>query len=449
MPRPRQLLPVCLVAAALAVACGVQDSGNGGVSAPRANLLFIAVDTLRADHLGGYGYERPTSPAVDALFERAVVFEDAQASTSWTLPSLASAMTGVYPSTHRCFSFRSRLDDSYATLAELLRAAGWTTGGIVSHVFLGERYGLHQGFDDYDQELVKADAEASHEQISSERISDKALAWLAARAAAPTDEPWFLFAHYFDPHGVYNAHPGVSEAFGTEEDLDLYDGEIAFTDRHLARLLSGLEEHGFAENTVVVFVADHGEEFGDHGLAKHGKTLHQEVLRVPLAIAVPGTAPRRVSQTVRVVDLAPTLLELLRVPPPPLALAGRSLVPLLDGDSLEPRGALAELRLRAEYQADAYVTERWKLIVDRNPEHVEVRPGMKLTPAFRLYDRASDPHEQHDVAAEHPEVVEELREALKLEVRAARELGATYREAREIEHTPEELDELRKLGYGG
>ena len=178
-----------LESAAWWFSAGVALFGLAGCAAERPNLLLIAVDTLRADHLGAYGYERPTSPSIDAFFDSSVVFDDVTSSAPWTLPSFATMMTSLHPSAHRAWNFQSKLDDSYTTLAEILRDAGFDTGAIVSHVFLGERFGLHQGFEDYDQSLVFR-LGASHRAISSPAITEKAEAWLRDKASGGERDPW-------------------------------------------------------------------------------------------------------------------------------------------------------------------------------------------------------------------------------------------------------------------
>ena len=144
---------------------------------------MIAVDTLRADHIGGYGYDEPTSPRIDAFMDTAVVFEDAQATSSWTLASFASLMTALYPSSHRCTSYASRLDPSYVRLAEILSDHGYSTAGVVSHIFLGRKYGLHQGFRHFDESLVRSNLDLPNQQISSPEVTNRALDWLRAHDA--------------------------------------------------------------------------------------------------------------------------------------------------------------------------------------------------------------------------------------------------------------------------
>ena len=230
-------------------------------------------------------------------------------------------------------------------------------------------------------------------------------------------------------------HAGVTEAFG-DEPMDRYDGEIRFTDEAIGRLLDQLEELELADDTIVVLFADHGEEFRDHGGLHHGDTLYAEQLHVPLAIRVPGLEPRRVAAQVRGVDVLPTVLELLDLPSRG-ALAGESLVPALRGEPIEHRPLLAETRLRAKHQWDAYSDGEWKLCVDRTN-------GREL-----LFHVAVDPRETRDVAAEHPEVVERLFDALVERIAAARERAGEYGVASELELSAEDVERLRGLGYIG
>ncbi|MBC8451396.1 MAG: sulfatase, partial [Planctomycetes bacterium] len=375
--RLRESLPALGLLVPL-LGCGAAPSGP-----QRPNVLLITVDTLRQDHLGCYGYERPTSPHLDALAKSAVVFEDAQVQAPWTLPSLASLMTGLETTAHGCRSFHDALAPSYETLAERLFAAGYDTAAVASHVFLGRDYGLDQGFVHFDDELV-LEMTRSDEVISSPKITQKGLDFLAAQAGARdagSSRPWMLWLHYFDPHAEYLRHQGISGQFGTQRPVDLYDGEIAFTDRWIGRLLDGLATHGFEQDTIVVFTADHGEEFGDHGRVDHGHTLYRELLDVPLIVRVPGGTPRRVATMVRSIDLANTLLELTELPPLREG-HGVSLVPLLEGRLLDVPASLAELERDAALSATAWVESDRKAIDRRHS-------GEQLG-----FDRRADPTEQ-------------------------------------------------------
>jgi len=406
--------------------------GCGPGQPPPRNLLLITVDTLRPDHLGAWGYERGTSPGIDALAAGGVVFEDAYSHTSWTLPSLATLMTSLYTSSHGAWNFESKLPESVTTLAEILAEHGYHTGAVVTHVFAGRKYGMHQGFAEFDEELVVEGIRA-HAQITSPRVSAKGAEWIQRRSG--DERPWFLWLHYFDPHGQYMEHPGISERFGRAEKLDLYDGEIAFTDRAIGTLLARLDAMGHADDTVVVLTADHGEEFGEHGRTRHGKTLFEEVIRVPLVVRAPGLTPGRVVGPAPSVDLLPTLLELMGLPAPE-GLSGASLLAAMQGAPLEARPVLSELRAMAFKDADSYRLGRWKVI----------REGWKKR--NHLYDLEADPAELVDLSAVHPEQLERmLREmdALRGAARSASMEGRSSEQSPDL--TPDELEGLRQLGY--
>jgi arylsulfatase A-like enzyme len=417
-----------------ALAAALVLSACAPASSPPAHLLLVTIDTLRPDHLGAYGYSRPTSPNLDRFARAAVVFERAYGTSSWTLPSVASLFTAEYPSGHRCRGNRSSLAPGFETLGERLAAAGFATGAVVSHVFFARRYGLDQGFADYDDELVLAQTGDSHRAVSSPAISAKARAWLEARSTAGDGRRWFLWLHYFDPHADYVAHAGVTERFG-EAPLDRYDGEIAFTDAHVGEVLSVLAALGFERDTLVIVVSDHGESFGEHGLPGHRITLHEEELRVALLLRAPGVAARRVAAPVSLVDVAPTALELLGLSPLPPA-AGVSLVPAMRGAPFErPMPILADLRSALDWRrAFALVAGSWKLMEHR-------------TKGAELYDLASDPGERKNLAAERPQITQRLLWIRRTVSASAVTRGEAVREVPEIPLDPELERRLEALGY--
>ena len=435
------IFPRCLLT--LLLAC-LAACGRGTPELEQPNLLLIAVDTLRADRLGAYGYERPTSPEIDQLLKSSVVFEDAHSASSWTLPAFASLFTSLYPSTHGCWQFDNFLSPTFTTLPERLQAAGYLTAGIVSHIFLGRKYGLGQGFSEYDDSLVQPDFKNSHMQISSPTITDRALKFLNREAGRAERRPWFLFLHYFDPHIFYQVHEGISESFGVERNRDRYDGEIRFTDQHIGRLLDRMEELRFFQQTIVVFVADHGEEFREHGGVMHGRTLYTEIERIPLAIRVPGERPGRIRAPVRGVDLLPTLLDLLELPRGDQPMVGHSLVELVKGASPPDAGILMESRLDQLPNAtlEAYILGKWKLIVKTPRREDQGRPV-----SVSLFDRKLDPAEQNNVAEEHPEIVSRMAERLRTAVSNAERAATLFQEGGRLNLSEEELERLRELGY--
>ena len=434
-----QLCPVL----ALALAAGGCDASRATDSAAtgRPNLLLISIDTLRADHLGLYGYERPTSPRLDEFARSAVVFDQAQASASWTLPGLASIFTSHYSSTHGCWSYNSRLDDSFPTLTELLLAAGYDTACVASHVFVTTRHGLQQGMVHFDDSYAHPPVDPE-ESVTSAILSDKAIRFLEQKSDAPDGSPWFLWVHYFDPHAAYMFHEGISEAFvtpdrkGIQVAVDLYDGEIAYTDRHVGRLLDALGQTGLEDETIVVVLSDHGEEFLEHGGKRHGHSLFTELVRVPLVIRAPGIEPRRVSEIVRTVDVMPTVLELAGLPPR-VDIAGASLADMMRGGT-GSLPALAEIRLNPSRMMESIVEGRMKLVRHIGDDN----------PLF-LYDIEADPGELTDIAAEHPQVVAQLRDKMESMVRDARRVAERFDVSPDLGLTPGQLEDLKNLGYLG
>ena len=430
-PRPRLRLPF----AAILSGCGVL-AGCGGAGedrpAPR-NLLVIAVDTLRADHLGAYGDLPSRTPEIDALAASGVTFEHAVSHASWTLPSFAAMLTSLYSSTHGCWNFDSVLSDAFVTFPEVLNEAGFDTYGAASHVYFDGRYGLQQGFDDFDDELAWRMKDGAT-PVTSHLISEKATTWLAERAASQDPDRWLLWLHYFDPHFPYIPHE--AELRGADE-LLRYQGEIAYTDGFVGRVLAALEEHGFADDTAVLFVSDHGEAFHEHpGVRRHAKSLYREELRVPLVLRVPGIEPRRVTELVRTVDLMPTLLEVLQVrPEKELPMEGTSLLPAMLGRPHESPPLLAEIRLHDGFHANGFVRGRWKLVED-------VSNGV-----FRLFDVENDFEEQVDLAGERPDLVEELVAEMRAAIRRSEALGELYESGGSAVLDEAERARLRDLGY--
>ena len=276
----------------------------GGCSpTPRSNALLIVIDTLRADHLGCYGYPRNTSPAIDALAREGTRFARAYSAAPWTMPSVASIFTGLYPSAHGATSVQMPLPDSVTTLAEVVKAHGFATSGVVSHNLVSkETLNFGQGFDVYFEDEAKG-----HAHVSTPGVTKQAIERLQYHASQ--DEPFLLFVHYFDPHFDYQNHAGIDfaaprrgrltgrEPYARLKKLfprlrkeevefirDLYDEEIRLIDGGVGRLLSELSMLGLDDTTVVVLTADHGEEFGEHGSIGHTRSLYEELVHVPLII---------------------------------------------------------------------------------------------------------------------------------------------------------------------
>jgi len=335
--------------------------------------VLVIIDTLRADHLGIYGYDRRTSPALDAWAAQGTVFERAYSHSPWTLPSVASIFTGLEPLDHGVTQWQDRLSPELLTLAEVLQQQGYSTQAAVSHFVLSDDKHFDQGFSVYD--LGAMDRGSPHDVRSSDYISD----WALELLQPPLQEPFFLALHYFDPHWAYLVHEGFD--FG-DEPQDRYDSEVAFTDHHLGRVLAQLDLMELTERSLVTVIGDHGEEFGDHGRTQHTVALYEEVIRIPFALRVPGFQPERIQHVVTETQLAPTLLALagLPIPPsfhqPPIPFDKKGFAP--QEDQLVVAETLRKADMRAVIDGD------WKLIHDRKRRRTE------------LFDLGADPCELDD-----------------------------------------------------
>ncbi len=355
---------------------------------PARGVVFVSLDTTRRDHLGAYGARPLLTPAIDAFAETALVFEQARAAAPWTKPAMASVMTNLLPPDHGVTQWEHALSEDAWTLAESLQAEGIVTEAYVSHsAFDPDDNRFHQGFDAFattwkEQEITGYPGDIE----TSTHLTDRAVEAYERLAADPGR--FFLWVHYFDPHDEYLAHDGGRD-FGDAPDRR-YAGEIAWTDRHLGRLLDATAAD---EDVAVVVFADHGEEFGDHGGAGHAHTVFDELVRVPLLIRAPGVRPGRTRDAVGTVDLAPTVHELFAAPPP-AAFPG---VSVFDG----PRPVFHETRRTADLRA---VTEwPYKLVWD-------VAEGSTV-----LFDLSSDPEERRDRSGADPEARARLGARLRAE----------------------------------
>jgi arylsulfatase A-like enzyme/Flp pilus assembly protein TadD len=385
----------------------------------RPSVLLVTIDTLRADHVGAYGAVDARTPVLDRLAAEGTRFTTAISSAPLTLPSHASILTGLYPPRHgvRCNGI-SRLQPSFDTITERLRDAGYATGAVVGSYVLAGKYGLDQGFQHYDDDTRSQGNPA--ERPASE-VSDGALAWLEHAG-----KPFFLWVHYYDPHERY-APP---EPFATRFAGRPYDGEIAYVDSELGRLLDALAGHGELEDTLIAVTSDHGESLGEHAELTHSYTLYDAVLAVPLVFRGPGVpADRRVEGVVRTVDVAPTLASLLGLGPIGGS-DGVDLSPLWSDSQAPPdRLAFAEtLATRLEHG--------WSpLFAIRTRHHHYVR-----APRPELYEVASDPEQvRNEIDAATPTA-------------AALDAEITRILADQVHHTYERVDDetrdqLRALGY--
>lgn len=454
-PRPRDAFHAALLLAPALLLAGC--SRTPARKEPR-NLLFITVDTLRADELGAYGATHGVSPNIDALAQTGVVFEKAISQSSWTLPAFASIITSTYPSTHKVDNYNAGLDPSFETLGDVLSDADFFTAAVTSHVFVGPKFGMGQGISMFDDSLVAGNKQAEL-KVSSPEVTKRGIRWL--EDASKRQRRWFLWLHYFDPHFPYLRHDDAGETEGlTEQD---YQADIAFTDRWIGQVLEALKRLGVDDDTLVVLVSDHGEEFREHKKLRHGFTLFREVVHVPLIMRAPGVAPGRIGEAVRGIDVMPTVLDLLGLPIPKAAV-GRTLVPAMLGQGLGAEPILSELKLHPDYRSDSLQIGRWKLVLDHTGRstlgYAKVRGGPPTDDAVEphppvtelagkalLFQLDTDPAELHDVAGDHPDVVARMTAMLESMQKRARD--ATDNKTSAIHHTAEELELLNQLGYSG
>ncbi len=373
-------------------------------------VIVYLVDTLRADHTTPYGYPRETTPELAAFAKDAVVFETAIAQASWTKPSVASILTSELPGIHRAIQLRDPLDSGQLTLAEMLQAKGYATGAAISNwVIYSEGNNFEQGFDVF-VGLHGADDRPS-KLVEAAAVVDAGLAWLDARKGVPV----FLYAHTMDPHVPYAApppfnhkfdpppvegHPGADPRTDYKEAMDRdrliaqYDGDIAYGDQEFGRFVRELKRRGLYDRALVVFMADHGEEFQDHGGWLHGRSVFDELVRIPLIVKFPGQrgAGRRVQQQVQAVDVLPTILEneALPVPPSPI-IAGLPLQGVLNGQTPE-RPAVSEISHRG-FVAYGMRTGKDKYVRRFSPRDDELYFDLLRDPK-ELTDRIDDARER-------------------------------------------------------
>lgn len=350
----------------------------------RVNVLLVTIDTLRYD-LGYMGYERPVSPNIDALAARSTVYEKAYALASYTSKSLGPTLIGRYGSeTNRGWRHFNLYPPRDKMLQERLSDAGVYTISVQGHWYFDVNTGLGRGFDVLDMSAAPEDRQGEGDKtVNSPQLSDAAIRYLKEPQLA--ENPFFLWVHYLDPHAEYVPHEQFS--FGSEP-RDLYDGEVAFTDHHVGRVLKALEESPYADNTIIILASDHGEAFGEHGMMRHGFELWEAIMRVPFMVYVPGQPGRRIEQRRSLIDLAPSVLDVFKIPIP----AGPD--DFLSGQSLLDEWLGAEPKERPVFldmPAGPYNGDRQAFIEN----------DLKLTTSnsrpMGLYDLAKDPEETNNL----------------------------------------------------
>jgi arylsulfatase A-like enzyme/Tfp pilus assembly protein PilF len=420
---------VAATALAAALACGRAGAPALPIAAGAlrgANVILVTIDTLRADHVGAYGSALGLTPTLDRFAGEGLRFSTAYAHVPLTLPSHTTLHTGLYPTTNGVHDNGSRLATK-PTLAGVLKAAGYRTGAFVGSFVLDARFGLNAGFDTYDDRMLGSSADLNVVERAAEQVLAPASKWITApRPETPARSPWFAWVHLYDPHEPY-APP---EPYRSRYAGDLYSGEIAYADAALGRFFDRLRAAGALDRTLVVIASDHGESLGEHGERTHGLFAYDATLRVPLIVWAPTALhPAIVAGTARLVDVMPTVLDLVGVPPP--AVDGRSLRMMATGTGVgdEPESYFEAL--------NANLTRGWA------PLRGVVRHQVKLIdlPIPELYDLAADPGENRNLYASQRERARDLESRLD-RLNAASSAAPT--------RTPVDADaeaRLRSLGY--
>lgn len=429
----KSLLVLCflaLIAAAPATKSAPPPAKPGPLKPVEAlpkRVLLITIDTLRFDYLSCYGNERVQTPHIDSLSERGVTFDHAVAQIPLTLPSHTSIMTGLYPTHHGVHDNGGfYLDPKLTTLAEIFKAQGFTTAGFIAGFPLDSRFGINQGFDFYDDKLPvrTANLDVAMPQIPGNRVVDDVLDWLKTSKTSK----WFLWMHLYDPHHPY-APP---EAYRLKYPRNLYAGEVGFVDDQLGRVFDYLSAKGLLDSTLVVFVADHGESLGAHKERTHGIFTYETTLHIPLIFAGPGVPKGpRVPTLVREIDIAPTILSLMKFP------SDRN----MDGVSLVDywKPGSDRMGLPTFFEALSVNLDRnWAPIrgfYSGDYKYIEL-------PVPELYNLKDDPSELNNLCAQDKDLCSKYHDDYQ---QFARMVGVTDVVAQDID--PDTAEKLQALGY--
>jgi arylsulfatase A-like enzyme/Flp pilus assembly protein TadD len=421
---------------------------------PASNVVLITIDTLRADHVGCYGYKQIKTPNIDGLAAEGTRFDRAFAVVPVTLPSHSSILTGAYPMLSGMHDFSgNKLSPLQPTLASVLKQAGYQTGAVIAAAVLDSRFGLNQGFDFYYDhfEFSRLDeANLDEMQRPGNVVADVALDWLEKEwlkdgLAKNPQKKFFLWMHLYDPHLPYH----LPEPYANEYAARPYDGEIAFADEQVGRLLRFLKEKGIYQNTVIVLCGDHGESLGEHGEKTHGFFIYNATMHVPLIIKLPknrlpgnGTG-RAVGDPVSLVDLMPTILGAVGVEIPS-QVQGRSLLSELrsEHDDREPDDKSDRDRVLYGETFLPRIHFNWSEL--RGSENTKYH--FIDAPRPELYDLVKDPGEVHNLFTDKSAVAEEMRAKL---VGLIRDYSAGKELAEKTGLDPALMERLKSLGYAG
>ena len=417
-----------VAAAVLAYFLLVNGPTGRGSRINKSNVLVITLDTTRADRIGAYGYKKGKSPHIDALAREGVLFSEAISSVPITLPSHCSIFTGTTVLYHQVRNNGSYfLPAEIDTLAEVLKGHNYSTSAFISSFTLDSRFGMDQGFDTYDDTLILN--QTMVKTFDSERPAAAVFKSFSHWLQENRKNKFFSWVHFYDPNLPYSP----PEPYRSQFQNDLYDGEIAYVDEYVGKIIALLKEKGVWRNTLIIVAGDHGEAFGEHGEMGHGIFCYQETLRVPLIITDPSgsLSPRVISRRVNLTDIMPTLLEYLKIDTPTAA-QGISLLPLIRKNKADERAFYIESVMANEALACAEVKgiikDDYKFIDLPNPE---------------LYHLPTDPLEKKNLFLEKNHMIKQIRQDMAELVKKYK----TSKSSAKRELSAEEIKKLRSLGY--
>lgn len=415
------------------------------------NIILIVIETLRADHLSCYNYHRETSKNLDKLAKEGILFKRCFVQAPWTIPSLSSIFTSLYPSSHGNNMPGGRLSTKAKALAEILKENYFTTQAFDAAGWARSEYGFSQGFDNYNE-----DSSIGNEKVSSFRLTDDAVRWIKLNRK----NKFFLFLFYNDTHYMYTYHRGISfykeksknvysdmkfekiceiKDSLDEEDIKTltgyYDGEIKLVDQSLGRLFNEMRKLGVYNNTIIIVTGDHGEEFGAHGYFGHTYTIYNDVLHVPLIIKVPGNKIKNIAveEVVSSIDIMPTVLNLLRIKNN-YNFQGTDISRFFR-DVKYPAGnkiSIAETWNR--WPRKSIQTKEWKMTFN----------DINGTTYYELFNLADDPREMNNLAESYKEKLAEFKQIMSSKIEAIQKIKL---EEEKSELTEAESSEMRSLGY--
>ncbi len=439
--KPRPVFLGWLVVLAGAFLFGFDSDKS--VSNDKPNVILLIVDTLRADRLGAYGYDKPTSPNIDRVAENGVLFEQTYVQWASSLPSHSSIMTSLYPHLHGAFPNGSELNPELLTIGKILKAHGYTNGAFVTNHLVGNQYNFEAGFDRF-FDLTEVNYENSSRtswihSLNLVRVFDRiqrtdifttlAMGWLEENA----DKPMFLWLQWLQPHAPYDPpekflrkfepEPYEGIADGSLEQIDeirektvqlteadkkhyeaLYDAEVNIADQEIGKILDKLEELGLTENSIVIITSDHGENLYEHNIEYGHYGVYDSSLRIPLIFSFPKALPQGATETnvVESIDIASTLLEILNIERPK-QFQGESLMPLVRDEDVAWKDEAYSIMLQTSRNFFSIRSDDWKIILNAYPENKQ---------RYELYNLAEDPRELNNRFEAEPILADSLKTRL-------------------------------------